>query len=82
MRPLSILRPFQLRLICPTRKGPRVVILPEDPNCPECGARLWSRTSRQTRECQGCGHVQHLLTDREHWLRDQAEINAEIASEA
>ena len=59
-----------------------MIVLPEDPNCPECGARLWSPTSRQARECQGCGHVQHLLTDIEHWLREQAEYDAEAASGA
>lgn len=59
-----------------------MIVLPEDPSCPECGARLWSRTGRQTRECQGCGHLQRLLSDEEHWLREQVEIDAEIASGA
>lgn len=59
-----------------------MIILPEDPPCPNCDAQTWSRTGPRARECRSCGHVQRLLTDREHWLREQADIDAEIASGA
>ena len=61
-----------------------MLILPDDPTCPNCWANTWSDPSRRTRsrECKTCGHVQHLLTDTEHWLREQAEYDAEIASGA
>ena len=55
-------------------------VLPDDPNCPECRARMWSRTARHTRECQTCGFVQRLKTIDEDWAHLQAEIDAEIAS--
>lgn len=70
-------------LPAPERKeSADMFILPDDPGCPECGARLWSRTARQTRECQGCGHVQRLETLEENAERLQREIDAEIASGA
>ncbi len=59
-----------------------MIILPEDPRCPNCDAQTWSRIEPRAREYQGCGYIQRLLTDREHWLREQAEIDAGIASGA
>ena len=57
-------------------------ILRDDPDCPDCGARMWSRTAPRTRECQACGFVQHLETLEENAERLQREIDAEIASGA
>lgn len=63
-------------------------VLPDPPECPDCGADNWTKPSYAARirrascACRSCGFVQHLLTDTKHWLREQAEIDAEIASGA
>ncbi len=64
------------------RESASMYILPDDPGCPGCGGRMWSRTAPPTRECQACGFVQHLETLEEHAARHQREIDAEIASGA
>ncbi len=64
------------------RESASMFILPDDPGCPDCGARMWSRTAPPTRECQACGFVQHLEMLEEHAARHQREIDAEIASGA
>ncbi len=57
-------------------------ILPDDPDCSDCGARMWSRRAPRARECQSCGFVQHIETLEEHAERLRHEIDAEIASGA
>ncbi|MDE0408420.1 MAG: hypothetical protein OXN81_11220 [Alphaproteobacteria bacterium] len=55
------------------------IVLPDDPACPDCGARMLSRTAPPTRECQGCGFVQQLETLEENAERLQRDIDPEIA---
>ena len=57
-------------------------ILPDDPDCPNCGAEAWTRKEGPNRKCRSCGYVQRLETDKEHWLHLQAEYDAEAASGA
>lgn len=57
-------------------------ILPDDPACPDCRSRMWSRIAPLTRECQGCGFVQQFETLEEKAERLQRDIDAEIASGA
>ena len=57
-------------------------VLPDPSACPDCSADTWMSGPYGARTCRMCGFVQPLLTGKQHWLRVQAQYDAEAASGA